>query len=37
MDLIDKYKIRLKQLLDGLPEIYKGELDNIKAILGSRS
>lgn len=35
MNLLDKYKTRLKQLLSGESEIYEGETDTIKEVIES--
>ena len=33
MSLLEKYEVRLKQILEGSKEFYKGEKDNIELIL----
>lgn len=33
MNLLDKYKTRLKQLLNGESELYEGETDAIKEVI----
>lgn len=33
MTLLEKYEVRLQQIIDGSKEIYEGELKNIQTIL----
>lgn len=33
--VIDKYKLRLKQLVDGAKEVYEGEADIIRQIISN--